>query len=119
MNRRGRTHLRNVDVHFVSVEIGIVGRGAGEVQSERGVVEDADAVTHDGHLVQRRLAVEEDDVAVVDVALDDHALLQRGRLDRMHPSRLRRARSAGRVARPRCRCSTWRRATRPSSPRVR
>eukprot|EP00962_Isochrysis_galbana_P015943 scaffold4556_cov114-Isochrysis_galbana.AAC.9 len=49
--------LHHVQVHLAAVKVGIVRRGDGEVQPEGRIGHDADAVRHDRHLVQRRLAV--------------------------------------------------------------
>ena len=68
--------LRVVGVHLVAVEVGVVGRRGAHVEAEGVVGHDAHAVAHQAHLVQRRLAVEEDDVLVEQVAVDDVAGLQ-------------------------------------------
>jgi hypothetical protein len=65
----GLVRLRNVQVHFVTVEIGVVGRGDGEVHAEGGVRHNSHSVTHHGFLVKRWLAVEDDVVAIYDVTL--------------------------------------------------
>mmetsp|Transcript_9852 Transcript_9852/g.28938 ORF Transcript_9852/g.28938 Transcript_9852/m.28938 type:complete len:381 (-) Transcript_9852:863-2005(-) len=68
--------LRHVEVHLVAVKVGVVGGGHREVEAEGGVGHDLDAVRHDGHLVQRGLAVEEHHVAVLEVALHAVAHLE-------------------------------------------
>eukprot|EP00965_Chrysotila_dentata_P070805 2340474-Pleurochrysis_carterae.AAC.3 len=64
--------LHHVQVHLVAVEVGVVRRGDGEVHAEGGVGHDLDA---------RRLAVEHDDVAVLDVTLYLVAVCEGARQD--------------------------------------
>jgi len=74
---RARLHgLHHVQVHLVAVEVGVVRRRHGEVEAEGGVGHDLDPVRHDGHLVQRRLPVEHDDVPVLDHPLHLVAVLE-------------------------------------------
>ena len=68
--------LRGVHVHFIAVEIRIVRRGDREVEAEGRVREDAHFVTHHGTTMQGGLTVEDDKVAVDQVALDDHAVVE-------------------------------------------
>ena len=63
--------LQDVHVHFVTVEVGVVRRTDGRVHPESLSREDLDIVRHDTHLVQRRLSVEENDIAVAQVPFDD------------------------------------------------
>ena len=65
-----------MQVHLVAVEVGVVGRRHRQVHPERRPVQHLDAVAHDGHLVQRRLPVEDDDVVVPQVSLHRVAVLQ-------------------------------------------
>ena len=77
LHLRARLHrLREVHVHLVPVEIGVVRRRHGDVHPERGVRHDAHAVAHDGHLVQGGLAVEQHAVAVDHVPLHPVPVLQ-------------------------------------------
>ena len=69
----GLLRLRQVQVHLVAVKVGVVRRAHALVEAERAAGQHARAVAHDGHLVQRRLPVEEHDVAVHQVPLDDVA----------------------------------------------
>mmetsp|Transcript_15235 Transcript_15235/g.35012 ORF Transcript_15235/g.35012 Transcript_15235/m.35012 type:complete len:225 (+) Transcript_15235:3832-4506(+) len=69
--------LHDVQIHLVAIEVGIVRRGDGQVHAKRRVGHDAHAVRHDGHFVQRRLPIEHDNVAVLDVPLHTVAVLQR------------------------------------------
>mmetsp|Transcript_25765 Transcript_25765/g.81410 ORF Transcript_25765/g.81410 Transcript_25765/m.81410 type:complete len:234 (+) Transcript_25765:3057-3758(+) len=68
--------LHHVQVHLVAIKVGVVRRGDGEIEPEGGVGHDAHAMRHDRHLVKRRLPVEHDNVAVLDVPLDFVAVLQ-------------------------------------------
>mmetsp|Transcript_11745 Transcript_11745/g.47415 ORF Transcript_11745/g.47415 Transcript_11745/m.47415 type:complete len:693 (-) Transcript_11745:659-2737(-) len=68
--------LRHVEVHLVTVEIGVVGRRHREVEAEGGEGHNLDPVSHHGHLVQRRLSVEDNDVSVLHVPLHLVAVLQ-------------------------------------------
>ena len=68
--------LRNVHVHLVAIEIGVVRARDAQVEAERRVRQDAHAVAHHRHLVQRGLPVEEHDVAVLEVALNAEAVLE-------------------------------------------
>ena len=65
----GLVRLRNVQVHLVTVEIGVVGCGDGKVHAEGRVWHDSHSVTHHGFLVKRGLTVEDDVVAIYDVTL--------------------------------------------------
>ena len=70
LHLRARLHaLRQVHVHLVAVEIRVVRRRHRDVHPKSGVGHDPNPVTHDGHLVQRRLTVEEHAVAVDHVPL--------------------------------------------------
>lgn len=71
-----RNALRDVHVHLVTVEVGILRAGCGDVETERRVGKDTHAVSLHRSLVKRRLAVEEHDVAVDEVAVDDVALAE-------------------------------------------
>ena len=62
-----------MEVHLVAVKVCVVGSCDAEVEAEGGEGHDASAVPHHGHLVEGGLAVEDDDVACHEVALDDGA----------------------------------------------
>mmetsp|Transcript_26622 Transcript_26622/g.66902 ORF Transcript_26622/g.66902 Transcript_26622/m.66902 type:complete len:605 (+) Transcript_26622:2725-4539(+) len=68
--------LRHVHVHLVTVKIGVVRRGDREVETEGRVGHDLHAMSHHTHLVKRRLPVEDDEITVLDVALDSVAVLE-------------------------------------------
>jgi len=68
--------LPQVQIHLVAVKVGVVRRGDSEVETQRREGHHLDAMPHHGHLVQRRLPVEDDVVAVQHVPLDDPAILQ-------------------------------------------
>ena len=63
-------------VHLVAVKVGVVRRRNGQVHAKCAVREDPHAMSHDGHLVQTRLPIEEHDVSVHHVPLNHHAILQ-------------------------------------------
>jgi hypothetical protein len=63
--------LRAVDVHLVPVEVRVVRRAHALVEPQRAPRHHPRPVRHDAHLVQARLSVEEQHVAVLEVALDD------------------------------------------------
>lgn len=65
-----------MNVHLVAIEICIVRFADAAVEAQRFEGQYAHRVRHDGLAVQRRLAVEQRDVGVVEVALDDVALAQ-------------------------------------------
>mmetsp|Transcript_10070 Transcript_10070/g.31758 ORF Transcript_10070/g.31758 Transcript_10070/m.31758 type:complete len:430 (+) Transcript_10070:3040-4329(+) len=73
--RLGRQRLRHVQVHLIAVEIRVVRRRHGQVEAEGGVAHHLHPVAHDGHLVQRRLPVEQHQVVVANVALHHPALV--------------------------------------------
>lgn len=52
-------------VHFVSVKIGVVRGGHGEVESEGLTRENLDPVTHEGHFMERGLSVKNDKIIVI------------------------------------------------------
>lgn len=57
--------------HLVTVKVGVEGFAVGVVEAQRLLAgQDADFVGHDGRLVQRRLPVEQHDVAVPQVPVD-------------------------------------------------
>ena len=62
--------LYHVQVHFIAVEVSVVRRTNGQVEPERVSLHDANFVHHHRHSVQGRLSVEDDDVAVDQVALN-------------------------------------------------
>ena len=62
--------LHQMNVHLVTVEIGIVGRAAALVEAEGAVGEDAGAVAHHRNAMERRLAVKKDQIAIDQMALD-------------------------------------------------
>ena len=68
--------LRHVDVHLVAVKVRIVAGADADVQPKGVVRHDAHAMGHHAHLVQGRLAVEQDVVAVLEVPVDNVARLQ-------------------------------------------
>ena len=79
--RRRLHRLRHVHVHLVAVKVGVVRARRVDAQAERlAQVHRLDAVAHHRHLVQRRLAVEQDRVAGQQVPVDDVANLQVVRL---------------------------------------
>ncbi|KAH3669375.1 hypothetical protein OGAPHI_001496 [Ogataea philodendri] len=61
--------LWNVQVHLVSIEIGVVRSTNTLVQTERSPWPDLGEMAHDRQTVQRRLSVEQNDVSVLDVSL--------------------------------------------------
>jgi hypothetical protein len=65
--------LRDVEVHFVAVKVGVVGFADALVEAEGAVGTDFYAVREDGESVEGGLTVEEDNVAISDVAVDDVA----------------------------------------------
>ena len=65
-----------MQVHLVAVEVGVVGTGVAQVHSEGRPGQDLDLVAHHTHLVERRLPVEDDEIAVADVTLHSVAALQ-------------------------------------------
>ena len=74
--RDGLVGLRDVHVHLIAVKFGVVGRADGQVESEGVVRKDPDPVAHHTHAMQRWLTVEKHVVPVLEVALDDHAVVE-------------------------------------------
>ena len=68
-----------MDVHLVAVKVRVEGVADALVEAQRAARHDHRAQRHERDAVQRRLAVEEDDVAVVAVALHDVANLDASR----------------------------------------
>ena len=68
--------LRDMQVHLITVKVGVIRRRHTEVEPEGGVVHQLHPVHHHAHLVQTRLPVEEHIVAVAQMALHDPAGLQ-------------------------------------------
>jgi len=65
-----------MQVHLIAVKIGIVRRGTRQIHAERRPGQHLDQMAHHAHLVQRRLPVEDNEVAVDHVPLDGVAALQ-------------------------------------------
>ena len=65
--------LWNVHVHFISVEVCIVGSGNTQVKSESLEIKDFYAMAHHGHFVQRRLPIKNDVIVVLEMPLNDVA----------------------------------------------
>lgn len=74
--RFGFLSLRNVYVHLVAVKVCVVGLADTAVEAQGLEGQHAHFVRHDGLPVQRGLAVEQRDVAVVQVAFDHIAVAQ-------------------------------------------
>src|SRR3989441_1335156 len=62
--------LQHMQVHLVAVEVRVVRRTYGQVESERLMGHDADLVRHHRHPVQRGLPVEQHEVALDELPLD-------------------------------------------------
>mmetsp|Transcript_1042 Transcript_1042/g.3835 ORF Transcript_1042/g.3835 Transcript_1042/m.3835 type:complete len:222 (+) Transcript_1042:3-668(+) len=76
-NFRSRfVRLRQVHVHFIAIEIGVVRRRHGDVHTKRRVRHDAHSVSHDTHFVQRRLTVKQNHVVVLHVSFNAIPKLQ-------------------------------------------
>jgi len=59
-----------VHVHFITIEVGVVGRTDCRVEPEGPAFHDLDTVGHDAHPVQRWLTVEEHDIPIAELAFD-------------------------------------------------
>ena len=68
--------LRAVNVHLVAVKVRVVRGAHALVETKRSPRHDPSSVRHDGHLVQRGLAVEQQHVAVVQVPLNHVTVLE-------------------------------------------
>ena len=71
--------LRAVDVHLVAVKVRVVRRAHALVEPQGPPRHHPRAVSHDGHLMQRRLTVEQQHVAVVQVPFDHVTVLELAR----------------------------------------
>ena len=65
--------LRYVHVHFIPIKVGVIRRTDCRVESEGLAFHNLDPVCHDAHAVQRRLTVEEHDIAVPEMPLHSPA----------------------------------------------
>ena len=63
--------LRNMHVHLVTIEVGVVGRTDRGMESKGPIWKNLHIVGHDRHSVKRRLSVEYYDVTVRDVSFHD------------------------------------------------
>mmetsp|Transcript_69402 Transcript_69402/g.196752 ORF Transcript_69402/g.196752 Transcript_69402/m.196752 type:complete len:322 (+) Transcript_69402:2868-3833(+) len=72
----GLLSLRQVQVHLVPVEVGVVGGAHALIETQRAPWHDLRPVGHDRQSVQRGLAIEEHDVAIPHVAVHCGAVLQ-------------------------------------------
>ena len=68
--------LRHVEIHFVTVEIGIVRRCTAQIQAKGLALHAAHPMTHHGWAMQRRLAIEQYDVTVFQGPFQNPAGLQ-------------------------------------------
>mmetsp|Transcript_21743 Transcript_21743/g.42753 ORF Transcript_21743/g.42753 Transcript_21743/m.42753 type:complete len:298 (+) Transcript_21743:2467-3360(+) len=66
----GLVSLRNVQIHFITIKISVIGGACTLIEAQRAALQNLDTVTHDGHFMERRLAVEKDNVIVIKVAFD-------------------------------------------------
>lgn len=73
--RNGLIALRNVHVHLIAVEIGIVGRTHRQIQSEGIVGEYSNSMTHHAHPVECGLPVENDIISILETPLDYHSIV--------------------------------------------
>jgi len=62
---------RKKQVHLVAVEVGVVRRRDGQVQSKCGMVQDFHAMRHDRHLVERGLSVKNNEIVISEMSFDD------------------------------------------------
>jgi len=62
--------LGDVHVHLIPVEVGVVRTRVAQVHSERRPRQHLHSVTHHTHFMERRLAIEDDVVAIVNVTFD-------------------------------------------------
>lgn len=69
----GTTFFRlwDMDIHFIAIEVCVIGRSDLEVETESAVGHDTDQVGHYGHTVEGGLAIKEDDITIAEVAFDD------------------------------------------------
>lgn len=65
--------LRDVDVHFIAVKICVVGATDLKIEAKSAVGHDTDLMSHNGHSVEGGLAIEEDYIAITEVAFDSIA----------------------------------------------
>ena len=72
----GLLTLGNVQVHLITIKVGVVRRRDTEVETESRVVHEFDAMRHHTHLVQRRLTVKEHIVTIAQVTFDNPSNLQ-------------------------------------------
>lgn len=57
-------------VHLISVEVSVVRGGNGQVQAESRIGKHLDSVTHQRHLMEGRLTIENDIIIVSQVTLN-------------------------------------------------
>lgn len=68
--------LRDVHVHLITVKVSVVRRADRQVESEGVVWKDSNPVAHHTHTMQCGLTVEQYVIAVLKVALHDHAVVE-------------------------------------------
>lgn len=74
--RNGLVRLGNMHVHLVAVEVCIVWSADRQVESESVIRQNSDPVTHHTHAMESGLPVEKDVIAVFEISLDDHAVVE-------------------------------------------
>eukprot|EP00951_Prasinocladus_malaysianus_P036785 scaffold390002_cov34-Prasinocladus_malaysianus.AAC.1 len=82
---RQSEYLRHVKVHLVAVKVGVVWVADALVEAEGAPGHNAGLVSHDGHAMQAGLAVEQHDVAILQVALHNVPNLAHGELVDLGP----------------------------------
>jgi hypothetical protein len=68
--------LGHMHIHLVTIKICIIGRCYCQVQSERRVRKYLDFMAHDGHLMERGLSVEQDEISIAQMSLNFVSILQ-------------------------------------------
>ena len=68
--------LRSVQVHLVSIEIGVVRSGTREIETEGGVGEYLHAMAHHGHFVKRGLTVEDNIITIAKMSFNTITVAQ-------------------------------------------
>jgi hypothetical protein len=68
--------LRDVNIHFIAIEVGVIGAADLEIEAEGTIGHDAYEMGHNRHAMEGGLAIKEDNVAIAQVTFDGITLFE-------------------------------------------
>lgn len=64
-------------IHFITVEISIVGSTDRQVEPEGIVRKNSNPMTHHTHSMESRLSIEEDEISILKTSLSNHSVVNK------------------------------------------